>query len=48
MNLITVLTTVKVWTLRDVAVGSKNQLHILNNALATEREGEVKREKETI
>lgn len=36
---ITILTAVKVRTLRNVAIGSKNQLHILDNALETQREG---------
>lgn len=39
MTVVVILTTVKIRTLCDVAVGSKNQLHILNNALPTEREG---------
>lgn len=36
---ITILTAVEVRTLRNVAIGSKNQLHILDNALETQREG---------
>lgn len=34
-----VLTAVKVRTLSDVAIRSENQLHILDNALETQREG---------
>lgn len=34
-----ILTAVKIRTLRNVAIWSKNQLHILDNALATQREG---------
>lgn len=46
---ITILTAVKVWTLRNVAIGSKNQLHILDNALETQREGGAwKRQKDTV
>lgn len=38
MTLSVILTAVKVWALRDVAVGGENQLHILDNALK-QREG---------
>ncbi len=36
---IVILTAVKVRTLCDVAIGSKYQLHILDDALDTQREG---------
>lgn len=36
---IMILTAVEVRTLCNVAVGSENQLHILDNALATQTEG---------
>lgn len=45
-----ILTAVKVRTLSDVAIGSENQLHILDNALETQGEGceeETERDNDT-
>lgn len=41
-----ILTAIKVRTLGDVAIGSKNQLHILDNALATQRRCRVNTERD--
>lgn len=38
--IIIILTAIKVRTLGDVAIGCENQLHILDNALATQEEEE--------